>query len=202
MLKSEWRFSDFNSQLSYRYSSFPNEKIKPKESQLVNLLRSIITNSYLFTQNLSKNFIMLKKFQIREVSLRERQRNSLKSFASMLNLFKSYLNFNQLLLVNIIDRFIIKTLQISYGYLDHQLENSAFYLPVNQIYLSNHDSNSNPASKNLFVLLVKFLKDHFQLSQNLANKSDAKKWTECRQLILNNNQIHFQGDSSLSLLFQ
>jgi hypothetical protein len=190
-LKKEWTFRDWNIALSYRYSNTilndcnklqREQKIKifkSKECQIINLLRSILDIFTLFIKIINEKLInLVETTENSNLILRERQRKNLVSFKSILDSVKRFLLFNNYMIIYLIDRFIIKLKMEFEAKVEQNLEKKSNVFDVYFRLYTDFDNQFNLSDR-----LIKYLKRHLKLGQNLLSKSKSNKWTKCVDLL-------------------
>jgi hypothetical protein len=125
-------------------------------------------------------------------SLRERQRRNLASFKLILKQMKQLHRYNYHLTLYLIDRFIIKVRLV---FAENTEVNSERDADVFSVYL--HENGRQ------ITRLIRFLKRHLKLAQNLTSRSEANKWAECIDLVsaYGNEMEASHGWKSIDFIF-
>lgn len=169
-LKSRLSLSKNPTDLIQRYSTSTVE-FKSREIQLVNLLRSVISQA----SEIQHKLVGKSGEKVHE-NMRERQRNNLRQFKlcgePVLSLF---LRLLKRLLSVLIEKYVFK---------------------VEFEFYEDDDKTSRGQVVFRFSQMMKILKSLLKCVQNLSAKFSDNKWAECRELLLSskNNNFKFNVD--------
>jgi hypothetical protein len=186
-----WKFADLKA-LIYRYECVENcLNFKAKELQLINLMRSILTNLKKLTLNLIE---FGERYSTKDLfDLRERQRSNLKRFCMLLKCVDLFFNMSNSFFIFVINYCLIK-IEINNYIQIEQIEpikqiNSISFYDTEQQQQQQQQQGFKSRQGNKFEQLIKFLKQYLQLVQNLNTQSESNRWHECQQLLVNNNKF-------------
>jgi hypothetical protein len=183
-----WRFRDINLTLSFRYNLIGSGEVdecklkqfKSTETQILGLTRLSLENFRLLAELLIEKAGSMLHKNSETSKLRERQRKNLDNLRLSLSEFKRALEYHIHLLIHIINRFIfnLQLLEVS-----KELEEQRIALTDVYRLHFGEEGNESGSARRQAAGLIRLLKRHLKLGQNLLSRAREHKWSECVECV-------------------